>query len=1478
MSQQKAAALPNIDEMERQAALQKDMPFMDLSVSADEQMRDSLPQTAQNVKHMFEEPKKKSVYLAKYNTGIYTSLTSPEEIEYAADIELAKKARDNYFSLTYMGEGESRPKVTRSAIEQLTKGILSANVSVLQTAQRQIIGAIDYVKNPPSLYFDIDPQLREKMEDNVKKAQDFQRAKLALITSKHQQQLLDAGLSKDEADGILFDVGAGVQSLFGAVGLSIITKSPSSASIFFGWLAGRQSYEELVLDGMPPSRAAAVGSLNGAAQAAQEYIGLHYLSKAAKIKGVAARVLGIAEEPVQEGTQGLTEELVMQGLGTREKSLNETVSNIFYQSLIGAIVGAPASVLFHQGYGRLKEQGVKDEAAKNIAAKIVEAASSKEAIKEVEKIVNNEDNPLTFKNNDEVKTLKEAVDIARQKIKSMTPERRKYINDMRTRVKDEALKEGLDKNTSELMARFAEARAVLANKLTGMAPQEYYQKHKLEIVNYAKSAAAMEPQQVVNNIRREQAKYYQQQLELGLETANKEYSNEEIEDVALEYLWHYMDASNAALQTAIATGADAQRVYDIVKNIDDGDLTQWALDNGKKYDSDEFKSFDAKTQRRIKRFNEIYANDSVLEDLDDDIEREQKQINGLAAELLNAQVKNKTTKELKAQLKSAENRLLQLRAQREKLAYSKPKFNVYESASWNANPRIDANTFYQAAQTFGITEDEAKRQYEEVVKKYKGTDKWLKSPNGQSSNLDERQWVMVRTPAFKKWFGDWEKAEILKGDPLKKVSAKDINIIGKGVIDTAVKWFEANPIENARANTIDGDFDVVFTKDGIKDSFGHTRYPNKVYVLPALKDIIEKGAYLGKMADLDGKRIDNYYFGVPVEIDGKRKIVFVRVRKAAGDTERFYIHEIFTDDEIEEAETLQPRGVQTSAKRASALYKSIIKNALDVNNVSKVVDENGEPQVALHYSYYGRKTKKDFNIFDITKGLQSEGYNAKIGFWFLNPNAKDNGMTDVPRKFFLDIKDPAYTTLEDLNLMFEEAAKEKIVNSVDEEELREQWDNFDENEKSKYWAFNYYFSDKKQEALEQYSDFEDLKNYIIENQFEFAEQIRNSNFYGNDGLIVDDSEFDGISYVAFQPNQIKSVDNQGTFDGDNSNVYYQGAYHGGARNIKEFSNDFIGSGEGVQAFGWGHYFTSLKEIAKRYKNSYNPVQTYFAYDGQSILDMIKNFTNSGQYGKADVLTAIVSDKNIKELKEDVAKYPDEYSDEYKEYLNSIDADKIKEYQDEKLTKEAKTGQLYKVELPESKDFLQWDKPMSQQNENIQWAVENICGDIINEETNWKKSNELDRKLDPDKVKDMTGEEIYRIFEELLGSDKAASQQLLRYGVKGNEYPAGTLSAMEGQGRNFVLFDPKRAHITETYYQMGAYGYNDEQKKEIYELLKPYENEYTQDITGDAAQGDEVVFVEAQFSGSFRNAKFTGFKVVKGHIIIDSDGNDNQQLT
>ena len=69
---------------------------------------------------------------------------------------------------------------------------------------------------------------------------------------------------------------------------------------------------------------------------------------------------------------------------------------------------------------------------------------------------------------------------------------------------------------------------------------------------------------------------------------------------------------------------------------------------------------------------------------------------------------------------------------------------------------------------------EGRREHDSVVARYTnadGTKKpgWMKAPNGKPTKLMERQWVQVRTPSFKKWFGDWE------GDPANASKVVDEN-------------------------------------------------------------------------------------------------------------------------------------------------------------------------------------------------------------------------------------------------------------------------------------------------------------------------------------------------------------------------------------------------------------------------------------------------------------------------------------------------------------------------------------------------------------------------------------------------------------------------------------------------------------------------------------------------------------------------------
>jgi hypothetical protein len=52
-----------------------------------------------------------------------------------------------------------------------------------------------------------------------------------------------------------------------------------------------------------------------------------------------------------------------------------------------------------------------------------------------------------------------------------------------------------------------------------------------------------------------------------------------------------------------------------------------------------------------------------------------------------------------------------------------------------------------------------------------------RTPNGKASNLNEKQWLQIRTKAFKDWFGDWEKAIRIE----KLRCSKNVSITGKEI-------------------------------------------------------------------------------------------------------------------------------------------------------------------------------------------------------------------------------------------------------------------------------------------------------------------------------------------------------------------------------------------------------------------------------------------------------------------------------------------------------------------------------------------------------------------------------------------------------------------------------------------------------------------------------------------------------------------------
>ncbi len=168
---------------------------------------------------------------------------------------------------------------------------------------------------------------------------------------------------------------------------------------------------------------------------------------------------------------------------------------------------------------------------------------------------------------------------------------------------------------------------------------------------------------------------------------------------------------------------------------------------------------------------------------------------------------------------------------------------------------------------------------------------------------------------------------------------------------------------------------------------------------------------------------------------------------------------------------------------------------------SAVVDENGKPLVVYH------ATNSQFSMFDkslrgkntLNNAMQWDlGATALVGDWFSDHDV--SGRTGAKRtmEVFLDIKNPYETSLYELADMIGGFA-----------------DNYGET----------------QDAFD-YSDYAPAR----EAAQEFVENLQAR---GYDGLIVQDQEFGGVSYVALEPEQIKSAtDNTGTFDKANPDIRF----------------------------------------------------------------------------------------------------------------------------------------------------------------------------------------------------------------------------------------------------------------------------------------------------------------------------------------------------
>lgn len=240
-------------------------------------------------------------------------------------------------------------------------------------------------------------------------------------------------------------------------------------------------------------------------------------------------------------------------------------------------------------------------------------------------------------------------------------------------------------------------------------------------------------------------------------------------------------------------------------------------------------------------------------------------------------------------------------------------------------------------------------------------------------------------------------------------------------------------------------------------------------------------------------------------------------------------------------------------------------------------------------------------------------------------------------------------------------------------------------------------------------------------------------------------------------------------------------FHGSPAKFKKFDPTKIGSGEGAQAYGYGHYVAESQDVAKQYRDKLTTGENYVngelfdAYNPKHYLASALNDASGNVSEAKDFLKTMSVSGGSKSIKETAKSAL--------ELLNKGESPKLEFVKPE--------GSFYKIDLPDEQiaKMLDWDKPLSKQPQVVQDAMAKLGykvnkADVDNYTDSLLSALMTDANVTlPKQPLDLTGEALYR----KIGSPEIAAQKLRELGITGIRY-LDQGSRGTGQGTsNFVVF-------------------------------------------------------------------------------------------
>lgn len=285
----------------------------------------------------------------------------------------------------------------------------------------------------------------------------------------------------------------------------------------------------------------------------------------------------------------------------------------------------------------------------------------------------------------------------------------------------------------------------------------------------------------------------------------------------------------------------------------------------------------------------------------------------------------------------------------------------------------------------------------EIVERAQADGSYMKAPNGKPSNLNGKQWAQVRTKAFKNWFGDWEKAaRIEKLRKSKPVVISGNEYKGKYELnrDSAKAWIK----ENLRGEytVADTGEKVVLTKVGANKVTSHGMN-NKAHLqsIAIIPQLIRHAIFVEERPnEKSNNKYDSYrYYVCGLKIGTADYTVKLTIGVKSG--KKYYDHAL---TEIEKGKLLDQINDQAAQKGFTTTGDAPLQSyALSIGkdtklvsilqgNSSKVVDENGEPQVMRsaddkHIDYFLNirhplEASEDVVVSEIADKAVKDGYDG----------------------------------------------------------------------------------------------------------------------------------------------------------------------------------------------------------------------------------------------------------------------------------------------------------------------------------------------------------------------------------------------------------------------------------------------------------------------------------------------------------------------